>query len=142
MVTPEYFPQHPHLPSSPSITDLHRHLFPCPDRTWTVSDTTKFLDFLGCFVYDGASIKDAIFFKEECAVIKVNQEELQVKIKKLKQTAAEKAAKAGGKKSDPEARKARKKVKRVQRKLRSAKAYKSAGKKASAAAPAEGKATA
>ena len=140
-MTPEYFPQHTHLPS---IADQHRHLFPCPDRIWTVRDTTKSLDFLGCFVYDGASIKDAIFFKEECAVIKVNQEELQVKIKKLKEAAAEKTTKAGGKKSDPEARKARKKVKRVQRKLRSAKAYKSAEKKAAAAAaaPAEGKATA
>jgi hypothetical protein len=82
-------------------------------------------------------------FKEECAVIKVNQEELQEKIKKLKKAAAEKIAKAGGKKSDPEVRTARKKVKRVQRKLRSAKAYKSAGKKApEAAAPAEGKASA
>jgi len=37
-------------------------------------------------------------------VIKVNQEELQEKIKKLKQTAAEKTAKAAGKKSEPEAR--------------------------------------
>ena len=76
-------------------------------------------------------------------MIKVNQEKLQEKIKRLKQAVAEKVAKAGGKKSDPEARTARKKVKRVQRKLRSAKAYKSAGKKAAeAAAPAEGKATA
>ena len=76
-------------------------------------------------------------------MIKVNQEELQEKIKKLKQAAAEKVAKAGGKKSDVEARKARKKVKRVQRKLRSAKAYKSASKKAAeAAAPAAGKTTA
>ncbi len=76
-------------------------------------------------------------------MIKVNQEELQAKIKKLKQAAAEKSTKAGGKKSDPEVRTARKKVKRAQRKLRTAKAYKSAGKKkAEAAAPAEGKATA
>jgi hypothetical protein len=76
-------------------------------------------------------------------VIKVNQEELQEKIKKLKHVAAEKVAKAGGKKSDAEARKARKKVKRVQRKLRSAKAYKSTGKKApEAAASSEGKASA
>ena len=81
--------------------------------------------------------------KEECAVIKVNQEELQEKIKKLKQAASEKTAKAAGKKADPEARKAKKKVKRAQRKLRSAKAYKAAGtKKAEAAAPAEGKASA
>jgi hypothetical protein len=63
-------------------------------------------------------------------VIKINQDELQGTIKKLKQTVAEKTAKAGGKKSDPEARAARKKVKRAQRKLRSAKAYKTQGKKA------------
>ncbi len=76
-------------------------------------------------------------------MIKVNQEELQEKIKKLKQAVSEKTAKAGGKKSDPEARTARKKVKRAQRKLRAAKAYKAGGKKtAEAAAPAEAKATA
>ncbi len=73
----------------------------------------------------------------------VNQEELQAEIKKLKQKAAEKAVKAGGKKSDPDARSARKKVKRAQRKLRAAKAYKSVGKKKTeAAAPAEAKASA
>ena len=65
-------------------------------------------------------------------MIKVNQEALQEKIKKLKQAAAEKVSKAEGKKSDPEARKARKKVKRAQRKLRTAKAYKSVSKKAEA----------
>ncbi len=70
-------------------------------------------------------------------MIKVNQEELQEKIKKLKQAAAEKTAKAGGKTSDPDARRARKKVKRAQRKLRSAKAYKSGGKKKEEAKPAE-----
>ena len=75
-------------------------------------------------------------------MIKVNQEELQGTIKKLKQAAAEKVSKAGGKKSDPEARKARKKVKRAQRKLRTAKAYKSAGKKGGEAAAAETKASA
>ncbi len=73
----------------------------------------------------------------------VNQEELQATIKKLKESAAEKTTKAGGKKSDPTVRAARKKVKRAQRKLRAAKAYKSAGKKkAEAAAPAEAKASA
>jgi len=68
-------------------------------------------------------------------VIKVNQEKLQEKIKKLKLTAVEKKAKAVGK-ADPEARTARKNVKRAQRKLRTAKAYKSSGKKAGEAAPA------
>jgi ElaB/YqjD/DUF883 family membrane-anchored ribosome-binding protein len=67
-------------------------------------------------------------------VIKVNQEELAQKIQKLKQTASEKILKAGGKKSDPEARKARKKVKRAQRKLRSAKTYKVKSKAAGAKA--------
>ncbi len=62
-------------------------------------------------------------------VIKVNQEQLQEKIKKLKQAAAEKASKAAGKKSDPEVRAARKQVKRAQRQLRSVKAYKSGGAK-------------
>jgi hypothetical protein len=75
-------------------------------------------------------------------VIKVNQEELKQKIEKLKKTAAEKAAKAEGKKSDPGVRKARKQVKRAQRKLRVAKAYKTAGKKAAEAKPAEEKASA
>ena len=79
---------------------------------------------------------------EEEAVIKVNQEELKQKIEKLKKAAVEKAAKAGNKKSEPEAREALKKVKRAQRKLRSTKAYKSAGKKAGEAKPAEEKATA
>ncbi len=65
-------------------------------------------------------------------MIKVNQEELTQKIQKLKQTAAEKKAKAGGNTADPAVRSARKKVKRAQRKLRVAKAYKSAGKKAEA----------
>lgn len=68
-------------------------------------------------------------------MIKVNQEKLQEKIGKLKQTAAEKKAKVPVK-SDPEVRAARKKVKRAQRKLRSAKAYKSSGKKAGEATPA------
>lgn len=63
-------------------------------------------------------------------MIKVNQEELAQKIQKLKKAAAEKIS--GGKKSDAEVREAKKKVKRAQRKLRSAKAYKSAGKKAEA----------
>jgi hypothetical protein len=71
-------------------------------------------------------------------VIKVNQEELAKKIGKLKQTAKEKAEKAGGKKSEPVARKALKKVKRAQRKLRAAKAYKSAGKKKAAEAASGG----
>ena len=68
-------------------------------------------------------------------MIKVNQEQLQEKIKKLKQTAAEKKAKIAGK-ADPEVRTARKKVKRAQRKLRAAKAYKSSGKKAGETTPA------
>ena len=82
-----------------------------------------------------------LFFKEECLVIKVNQEKLQEKIKKLKVSAGEKKKKAEGKKSEPEARKALKKVKRAQRKLRSAKAYKAAGKKAGETKPAEVKAS-
>jgi hypothetical protein len=77
-----------------------------------------------------------------CTVIKVNQEALQEKIKKLKQAAVDKRTKAEGKKADPGVREAQKKVKRAQRKLRSAKAYKSAGKKAAEAKPAEGKASA
>ncbi len=68
-------------------------------------------------------------------MIKVNQEKLQEKIKKLKQKAAEKKAKAPVK-ADPEVRIALKKVKRAQRKLRTAKAYKSSGKKAGEAKPA------
>ena len=75
------------------------------------------------------------FFSGGVHVIKVNQEKLQEKIKKLKQTAAEKKAKVASK-GDPEARAASKKVKRAQRKLRSAKAYKSSGKKAGEATPA------
>ena len=58
-------------------------------------------------------------------------------MKKLKEKAAEKKKKAEGKTSDPEVRKARKRVKRAQRKLRSAKAYKTAGKKAAEAKPEE-----
>jgi hypothetical protein len=75
-------------------------------------------------------------------VIKVNQEELKKKIEALKKTAGEKAAKAGGKKSEPEARVSLKKVKRAQRKLRTAKAYKSSRTKAGEAKPADTKATA
>jgi hypothetical protein len=74
-----------------------------------------------------------LFSKEDCTVIKVNQEELKQKIEKLKKAAAEKAAKSGGKKSEPEARKALKQVKRAQRKLRTAKTYKLASKKAAEA---------
>jgi hypothetical protein len=80
--------------------------------------------------------------KEEQSVVKVNQEKLQEKIKKLKKTAAEVIAKSEGKTDTAEVRKARKKVKREQRKLRSAKAYKSGGKKAGEAKPAEEKASA
>jgi hypothetical protein len=80
--------------------------------------------------------------KEEQAVVKVNQEELQEKIKKLKKTAAEAIAKSEGKIDTAEVRKSRKKVKRAQRKLRSAKAYKASGKKAGEAKPAEEKASA
>jgi hypothetical protein len=60
-------------------------------------------------------------------VIKVNQEKLQEKIKKLKKTAAEVIAKSEGKTDTAEVRKARKKVKREQRP--SAKAYKSAARR-------------
>lgn len=69
-------------------------------------------------------------------VKKANQEELVVKIGKLKEKAKAAAEKAGGKQADPSARKARKKVKRAQRKLRAAKAYKSGGKKKAAEAAA------
>jgi len=65
-------------------------------------------------------------------VIKVNQEELKEKIKKLQAKAKVKIEKAAGKAFDPEARKARKTVKRAQRKLRTAKAYKTSGKKKAA----------
>jgi hypothetical protein len=87
------------------------------------------------------SYADGSFTKrpEENAVRKINQEELKQKIEKLKKTASEKKTKTEGKKSAPDFRSALKKVKRAQRKLRSAKAYKSAGKKAGedkAAAPA------
>ncbi len=70
-------------------------------------------------------------------MIKVNQEKLQEKIKKLKQAASEKTTKAASN-ADPEARMASKKVKRAQRKLRTAKSYKvkSSVKKADEAAPA------
>jgi len=112
-----------------------------PQNACAVSVSAKFLDFARGFVYYGNSKQQKtrehiINSKEEYIVIKVNQEELQEKIKKLKQASAEKAAKAAGKKSEPEARKALKKVKRAQRKLRTAKAYKSAGKKAAEAKPA------
>jgi Skp family chaperone for outer membrane proteins len=110
----------------------------------------KCLDLCGVLFYycavvrgrSSAELNDN--FKRRSAVIKVNQEELQEKIKKLKQAAAEKKAKAGEKKDDPEARKARKKVKRAQRKLRVAKAYKSGSTKKAAteAAPAGEKASA
>jgi hypothetical protein len=139
-VAPGYFPPHARL----FIIILDHHLIHSRNSR-TVTGCVKFLDFLGGFVYYETSITKLNFFifRKGCAVIQVNQEELQEKIKKLKQAAAEKISKAGGKKSEPAARKARKKVKRAQRKLRSAKAYKSAGKKAAtAAAPAEGKATA
>jgi hypothetical protein len=79
--------------------------------------------------------------KEEQSVVKVNQEKLQEKIKKLKKTATEVIAKSEGKIDTAEVRKARKKVKRAQRKLRSAKAYKSGGAKAGEAKPAEAKAS-
>ena len=72
---------------------------------------------------------------------KVNQEELQAAIEKLKGKAAAAVQKAGDKKADPEAREARKKVKRAQRKLRAAKSYKGASKKA-AEKPTEGQASA
>ncbi len=75
-------------------------------------------------------------------MIKVNVEELQVQIKKLKQAATEQVAKAGGKRSGPAVRQARKKVKRAQRKLRLVKSYKTGGKKASEAKPADEKASA
>lgn len=68
-------------------------------------------------------------------MVKVNQEKLQEKIKKLKHVAAENKSKAASK-AGPEARATLKKVKRAQRKLRSAKAYKSSGKKAGEKTPA------
>lgn len=72
-----------------------------------------------------------------CIVVKVNQEELAEKIKKLKAKAKEKTTKSAGKRGDPEARTAIKKVKRAQRKLSVAKKYKTGGKKSKkAAAPA------
>ena len=80
--------------------------------------------------------------KEEQSVVKVNQEKLLEKIKKLKKTSAEVIAKSEGKTDTPEVRKARKKVKRAQRKLRSAKSYKSGGKKTEEAKPAPEKASA
>ncbi len=75
-------------------------------------------------------------------MIKIDQEKLQEKIKKLKATATETKKKAEGKTADPDLRKAQKKVKRAQRKLRSAKAYKSAEKKAGEAKAAGEKASA
>jgi hypothetical protein len=80
--------------------------------------------------------------KEDQSVVKVNQEKLLEKIKKLKKTTAEVIAKSEGKIDTAEVRKARKKVKRAQRKLRSAKAYKSGGAKAGEAKPAAAKASA
>jgi hypothetical protein len=77
----------------------------------------------------------SLSFQGGAHVIKVDQDKLQEKIKKLKQVAVEKISKASGK-ADPAARTARKKVKRAQRKLRSVKAYKSSGKKAGEATPA------
>jgi hypothetical protein len=79
--------------------------------------------------------------KEEQSVVKVNQDKLLEKIKKLKKAAAEVIAKSEGKTDIAGVRKARKKVKRAQRKLRSAKAYKSSGKKAEEAKPAAEKAS-
>ncbi len=75
-------------------------------------------------------------------MIKVNVEELQEKIKKLKKAAAEQISKSGGKLSEPSVKQARKKVKRAQRKLRVAKSYKKGGKKPTEAKPAEEKASA
>ena len=75
-------------------------------------------------------------------MVKVDQQKLQEKIKKLKKTAADVMVKSEGKTDTAEVRKARKKVKRAQRKLRSAKAYKSGGKKAEEAKPAGEKASA
>lgn len=76
-------------------------------------------------------------------MVKINQEELQQKIGKLKEKTKAALQKAGGKGSDSTARMALKKVKRAQRRLRAAKAYKSSGTKPAAEAkPAEGAATA
>ena len=75
-------------------------------------------------------------------MVKVNQEGLLEKIKKLKKKAAEVIAKSEGTTDTAEVRNARKKVKRAQRKLRSAKAYKSGGKKTEEAKPAAEKASA
>lgn len=112
----------------------------CPPRR----QSAKFLDFPGGFVYyvGLAALQAFILSQEDDTVIKVNQEELKQKIETLKKSAAEKAAKAGGKKSDPEARSAKKQVKRAQRKLRAVKAYKLASKKAAEAKAGEAKATA
>ena len=71
-------------------------------------------------------------------MVKINQEELKQKIGKLKKTAAEKASKSVGKKSEPEARKALKQVKRAQRKLRAVKNYRITAKKAAEAKAAGG----
>jgi hypothetical protein len=101
-----------------------------------------------CFIigrqilWSGRLWQDIRKLKEEQSVVKVNQEKIQEKIKKLKKAVAEVVAKSEGKTDTAEVRKARKKVKREQRKLRSAKAYKSSGKKAGEAKPAEEKASA
>jgi metal-dependent hydrolase (beta-lactamase superfamily II) len=110
-------------------------------------DRRNCLDFAGGFVYYEAVASantNARFhqFQGGVHVIKATQEQLQEKIKTLKQKAAEKVKKAAGKKSDPDARTARKKVKRVQRKLRAVKTYKAVSKKAQAANAAETKAPA
>lgn len=70
-------------------------------------------------------------------MIKVNQEELKQKIEKLKKAATEQLSKSEGNVENKDVREARKQVKRAQRKLRSAKAYKSSGKPAGEAKPAE-----
>lgn len=75
-------------------------------------------------------------------MVKVNQEELQQKIAKLKEKVKATLEKAGGKYSDPEVRKARKMLKRSQRRLRVAKAYKTGGKKKAAAQSSEAAAAA
>ncbi len=62
-------------------------------------------------------------------MVKVNQEELAEKIKKLKEKSKTAIEKAGGKKSDPSVRTSRKRVKRAQRKLAAARKYKTVGKK-------------
>jgi len=108
-----------------------------PIKKTDKTKSAKKLDFERTFVYYGCSmsVQKFPYFSGGVHVIKVNQEKLQEKIKKLKQVAVEKTTKAAGN-ADPVARKARKQVKRAQRKLRTAKAYKSSGKKAGEATPA------